>query len=127
MVAKTFSTYGYDGFNFYELLVVNKFMSENDYTGLHEIIVAGKMTDGMRLFVADLATGKLKRPSRKKPSTVSRDINIFDEVRERNEQGEKLDSIFDDISSRIYLSKEVIKGIYYKWIGPYNETWSDNF
>ncbi|MGH8497195.1 MAG: hypothetical protein ACRERV_00020 [Methylococcales bacterium] len=79
-----YSYCGYAGLFTDEFLTIVAYMELCDKKSLERIIrdPEGVKSQGMRDFVADIVTGKLKRKPRKKKSTIRRDIDITLDINE---------------------------------------------
>jgi hypothetical protein len=75
----TFDHGDYKSLQLEERLMIESYYTNYDSTPLAEYLRANKadMTQGMCNFIADILTGKIKRPNGKKASTIKRDIEIM--------------------------------------------------
>jgi len=63
-----------------EELAIILFLDGNDRSLFDAIVRQGNMTVDMRRFVDDVASGKVKRPARKKSSNDLRDMKIYNAI-----------------------------------------------
>ncbi len=91
---------------------VQDYMSRNDPTALG-ILIQGddQHTPDFKRFIADLVTGKKKRPI-KKTSTSNRDYGIYQEIEEGKEGGQTATAIKKVIGGRVNLSPDAIQKAY---------------
>jgi hypothetical protein len=76
----------------HEWRALHRYIEENNFDELTDIIKNKEMSPAMKCAVADLVIGKLRRPTGKKPSTAHRDLLISDSIELLIEQGHKLTS-----------------------------------
>ncbi|PPK76929.1 hypothetical protein B0F87_10233 [Methylobacter tundripaludum] len=70
----------YKGLSANEELAIVLFLDGNDRHALDDIISQGDMTKDMRRFVANVDSGIVKRPARKKSSNDLRDMKIYNAI-----------------------------------------------
>jgi hypothetical protein len=64
----------------HEWRALHRYIEENNFDELTDTIKNKEMSPAMKCAVADMVTGKLRRPPGEKPSTAHRDLLITDEI-----------------------------------------------
>ncbi len=73
-----------------ESLYIGQYFENFDITPFAEMVRDNiELTDGMRLFIHDVMTGKIRRPRGAKSKTFSRDLEIHAEIEDLIELGGK--------------------------------------
>ena len=107
-----FSFEDYKSLTLTELGAVQDYMDRNDPTALGGLIQQDyQLTPDFRRFIADLVTGKKKRPI-KKASTFDRDYAIYQEIDDAVSNGSTKTAIKKVIAGRISLSMDAIQKAY---------------
>jgi hypothetical protein len=97
-----------------EWSAINDFMDRNDPAALGGLIEQNdQLTPDFRRFIADLVTGKIKRPM-KKASTFSRDLEIYREIDDALSEGKTLVSSAAIIANKLNRSIDAINKAYYR-------------
>jgi hypothetical protein len=104
----------YTGLSYSEYCAIYAYMEVNDPSQLGEqVLKNGTLSLGFSRFIADLLTGKKKRPI-KKASTLSRDYAVYQEIN-KSISGEKtLKEISIVIAGKINRSVDAVYKMYYR-------------
>jgi|APLak6261658528_1056013.scaffolds.fasta_scaffold64580_2 hypothetical protein len=93
--------------------MIDSYYGNYDLTPFAELLRKNKdMSQGMRDFIADILTGKIKRPNGKKASTINRDIEIMFMVDELLNGGmsltssKNIDGAASSIAEKLHLTEE---------------------
>ncbi len=93
---------------------IQDYMDRNDPIALGKLIQQGdQLTPDFRRFIADLVTGKKKRPI-KKASTFDRDCAIYQEIEDAAANGSTKTAIKKVIAKRINRSVDAVQKSYEK-------------
>ena len=94
-------------------------MDRNDPAALGRLIEQNdQLTPDFSRFIADRIIGKIKRPM-KKPSTFSRDLEIYQEIENAMSDGQTLIAITRIIADRIPRTNDAINKAYYRGKSAY--------
>lgn len=110
--------HGYDGLFAHEVTAIVGYMERCDASELERIIREppesrrSVRSQGMRDFIADVITGKKKRPKHQKRSTEREDIDVYFLVRDLMDVGETREVAEAIVAKKIHKAESTVHKAY---------------
>lgn len=98
-----------------EYIIIHRYLNEWDMDALTgEVRHADETTQGMREFIADVMSGKITRPKGKKSLTMSRDIEIYKEIKHLLQKGDRITSAINTVAKNRHMTPDAVRHVHSK-------------